>query len=170
MNHDVKEVLQEIENARSGGQRISSDRVSIWMNSSSLELNALAFAVLFDQPDLVETPSPLEVKDFFRRHLLQAMKENRPTANIPSRYLAADALRSWFQRLWANDRADPTLIHLREDFAALVQCSDTGLRDAVLTGILEHLFVSDDIRRFFSPWSITPGLAEPYEEAIRLAK
>jgi hypothetical protein len=169
MDPDIKQVMQEIENARSQGQRISSDRVSSWMHVSSRELNALAFAVLFDHPDLVESPPPVEVKHFFRRHLLQAMNDDRPTINIPSRYLAADAVRSWFQRLWTDNRADPMLVHLRDDLAALVQGPDRGLRDAVLTGILEHLFVSNDIRRFFSSWSTSPGLAETYEEAIRLA-
>ena len=170
MDPEVAAAVREIDDARTTRNLILAEHISDWISAASRELNALAFSVLFDYPDLVEPLPPEQVNAFFRRYLLQAVRDNQATANVLSRYMAADALRAWFQRAWQRDPTDPILPLLRADFGSLLREGDRSVADSILTGILEHLFVRDDVRQFFSVWtSAAPGLAAAYEEAVRLA-
>jgi hypothetical protein len=56
-----------------------------------------------------------------------------------------------FQRVWATDPHNPILFEIRDDLAALVSGADHVVRHAVITGILEHLFVSPQIKNSSSP-------------------
>jgi hypothetical protein len=46
---------------------------------------------------------------------------------------------------------------------------DAATRDAVITAVLEHLFVDADVAAFFRSWERDARLREIYKEAIYLA-
>ena len=134
------------------------------MRATSLDVAGACIRNIVRATGSGRVPSGRRGYAVFRQHLLEGILSDRP-----NRYMATNSLRTWFQRIWATDPHDPILSRIRDDLAAPVRAADRGIRDTVITGILEHLFASLQIIKFFLRWANNPGLAGVYKEGARLS-
>ncbi|WP_448545339.1 hypothetical protein [Roseiflexus sp.] len=153
------------------GVSIPAETVRLWMNLPDLNVQGLAFGLLFDHLEKVEGSMSDEERDaFFLRYLEQCLRDPADGEYAYERYMAGDALRAWFQRLWKRrPDTEHTLISIREMLRRACLEGDAATRDAVITAVLEHLFVNADVAAFFRSWERDARLREIYKEAIYLA-
>lgn len=141
-----------------------------WMRSPCIDVRSVAFAVLFDPPARAQLPDAQLVNEFFLDYLGCLLRDGAGTGRTPSRYLAGQLLRAWFQRLWrADPRTEGLLVRIRDLLGRLLLSPDEQVRDAVLLGALEHLFAEPPVIEFFSGWRHDPGLRPAFLEALQLA-
>ncbi len=74
-----------------------------------------------------------------------------------------------FQVTWQDKAFQAQQRSIKDHLARHVRGWPHRGRDAVITGVLEHIFCNDGVRRYFESWTRDPELREAYEEAIRLS-
>ena len=151
-------------------RKVPLDAVRAWMASDSLEVQGRVYALLTEQPGRLEMPPVEEREDFYLRYLEACLRDDSEGDYALGRYQAGRSAGSWFERLWRERPATEwALQKLRDLLARLSAADDAGVRDAVMTTVLEHLFQNPAIADFFGEWSRDPALAPVYSEALTLA-
>jgi hypothetical protein len=148
------------------------DRTTLleWMASNCPEVREAVFGLLFDPPVDTTLPDQRSLDEFFFRHLFDRLRQDVRGDPTSSRYLAADDLRAWFQRLWRqNPRPAEVLAKIRSGLADLVRNGDQETREAVLLAVLEHVFQDSDVVDFFDGWRADPVLRKTFDEALYLS-
>jgi hypothetical protein len=168
---DIEGVLREIELLLESGVSIPAEKVRLWMNFPDLNGQGLVFDLLFEHPERLEgSIGDEETNSFFLRYLEQCLRDPVSGKYAHGRHMAGHSLRAWFQRLWnRTPDTEQTLISIRDTLSRVCREGSEATRDAVITSILEHLFVNADVVVFFQSWKDDPHLTEIYKEAIFLA-
>jgi hypothetical protein len=101
MDADPRDIASLLES----GVSIPAETVRLWMNLPDLNVQGLAFDLLFDHLEKVEGSMSDEERDaFFLRYLEQCLRDPTDGEYAHERYMAGDALRAWFQRLWKRSQ------------------------------------------------------------------
>jgi len=150
---------------------ISKSNVLIWMNSPDREIQGMAYNLLFEYSHRLDVPLEEEtVNTFFINYLEQCMRDPIDSEHTHSRYMAGHALRAWFQQLWKKrNESAHVLARIREMLERICIEGDISTKDAIITSILEHLFVNSEIVEYFKEWNENTKLAKTYKEAVDLA-
>ena len=96
------------------------------------------------------------------------MIENPPDGEFTAnRTVEGSSLQEWFKVLWKNKEANTILISEMKKMAAEVyNAGDDGVKYAVETAFLEHLFEDPEIASYFSDWREDAILKPAYERAM----
>lgn len=152
------------------GTQLRREVLLDWMRPPCIDVRSVAFAVLFDPPIGVQLPDAHIVNEFFLDYLGQLLSEDASMHRTPSRYLAGQLIRAWFQRLWRTDpRPESHLAQIRDLLGRLLLSRDERVYDAVLLGALEHLFVEPSIVEFFRGWRQDSAFRAVFLEVLELA-
>lgn len=141
-----------------------------WMQSPCVDVQSVAFAILFDPPAGAVIPDAQTINQFFLDYLDRRLRDRGHSSHTPSQYLAGHLVRAWFERLWRTDpRPENLLAQIRDLLGRLLLNGDERVYDAVALGVLEHLFAEPSIVEFFSSWQHDPALRTAFLEAVELA-
>jgi hypothetical protein len=158
------------EAASSSGRKVPKNAVLAWMQATDPQVQGCVFSMISNQENISHIAPPLqfdEVFPFAIAYLEQCIQEDYDLEWVESRYLAGHALVGLITNLW-NDRPNShsQLTEVKERLTSLYKQGDSGVRDAVLNGVLEHLFEVDGLTTFFKDWKDDPTLAVAYEGAL----
>ncbi len=151
---------------------LPADTIRSWMADRDPEVHARAFYVLTEQPQRVQGHLPNEEQvQFGLRYLERDFRDNVSSDYRLTSFDVADFCRGWFLSLWRNrPHGDHELEQLRDLFARLCREDNAHYKEAITLGALEHLFVYEDIERFFSEWAEDPLLKDIYKDACWLGQ
>ena len=140
------------------------------MESADLQVQGIAYYMLFD-PKYRERIRPQlslsEYLDFVLPLYERCFREDHDLDWVPTRYTAGWDLANWFNALWKDGHGPRDVFYrIKEWLAGVYISSDQPVRDCIITAVLEHLFESKDIARFFEDWGLNRELAEAYEDAL----
>jgi len=169
----MKAPLQEIEHelmTADAERPLSVECVRQWMKTTDLEAMGAVFTLLNEPQHYKRITPPLvfdDYRSFHLRYYERCLRENLEGKWSDSRYIAAHSLVRWFRGLWRDDSIPrAALRELKSLLARLYREGDKGLKTAVVTGALEHLFDDKDIRRFFADWEDDSELRSALQEAL----
>src|ERR1700693_1255918 len=170
-NRELDDVVRAYRVADGSGEAVvDSDRVRMWMRAQDLEVLAALYALLSDPVNAARIKPPLErskIFEFACDYLFRCIKEDPVSSDwASSRYLAAYDLQRLFKTLWQErDISWSEILRIERGLRQLYELGDSGVRDAVIRDVLEHLFEQAPIRAFFDPWKTSPILAGAIEAA-----
>ena len=160
--------LDEIRMVLESDTSVSADRVFDWMGSKDIEVKAAIVTLLSEYGHKVNPPLPDQTVfqfclDYFKLCLL----ENPPEGEfVGNRTVEGHALQNWLKALWENREANSQLIkEIKETVTELYRSGDPGVRYAIETAFLEHLFENAELVDFFSDWGNDPLLKGAYSRA-----
>jgi hypothetical protein len=169
-DNEAARVIESINLPPAQQRLVRLEQVRRWMKSPNLEVNGIAFDLLFKHANRVEAPPEEEQEDFFLNHLLRCIRENPQSVYVPSRYMAGHVLRAWFERLWAiGPDKQSRLIQIRDALADLARKGAPEVKDVIIVSILEHLLRNPQLEEFFGGWKREPVLRAIHQEAIELS-
>jgi hypothetical protein len=148
---------------------IGAEDVRQWLESNDIEVLGAAFRLLHNPEQYTRVSPPLTFNDYRNFHIkyfARCLREDPKGDWCESRYLAGHSLVRWFKGLWSDqDIPREALAELKALLGQLAKEPDEGLRNCILTAVLEHLFEDEDILAFFSEWKEDRGLRSIYDEA-----
>lgn len=153
---------------------IPKRKILEWMRSPDLQVRGCIYAMIVDDKRGNLIKPALEFDDYYGfvvPYLEQCIEENPDLEWVESRYLAGHALVVWIVSFW-NNKAVPRkkIAEIKERIGALYKHGDEGVRDAVVNGVLEHLFEHRPLVKYFKDWQEDPVLATAYSDALLWAK
>jgi hypothetical protein len=178
MQHDHQSVKETIEAMRSAfsrddpvqAQEIPKSRVLEWMRSPDLQVRGALYTIIADAERAKHIRPPLQFEDYYGfvlEYLEQCIKENPDGEWSDSRYLAGHALVAWIFDFWNNEAVPRAkLTEIKHRLADLYRRGDKGVRDAVVNGVLEHLFENRQLATYFGDWRNDPVLGRAYKDAL----
>jgi hypothetical protein len=164
-SHDY---AHEIEEKIMTGEIVNPQEMEVWLNSGSLNTLGAAIALIEDANNLLIESPKMDTKinlylDYFRRCIL----ENPSTPYTENRYIAAHSLSNFYRALRADSKVPRSYL---EDFRNMIKhlylTGSHEVRNALLTGTLEHLFEDHGIRKEFSDWKNVDALKSVYLKAL----
>lgn len=174
MDDTSLKVLAAVKAAIADDQPIPARIALEWMASSCLNIQGAIFYMLYERPNLVSDLNgeitPQARRLFYLKFLERCLRENKQGEYIAGRYVTGHTLQAWFRQLWKEKQEnEATLEKIRDMLANLGREGDYGLNDAIVTSILEHLFVDRGIREFFRIWDNDPALSMIYQQSLMLS-
>lgn len=164
--------IQEIESYLSSDTPIPSASVVEWIKSDDLEVLGLVSQILINSYDRLQGELPLmETGQFWTRYYKRCIVENPQGKYAASRYLAAHGLGSLYR--WnSKNKVYPENVQAswKNLITELYLKGDEGIRDAIICGILEHLFCERIYQEEFSDWMKNPLLKDGYMKALSYAR
>lgn len=165
----IRSILKAFGNA---GQVTTVTRADVltWMNSADIQVQGAISHVLLDHPERTRAiEPPLDREDyevFLRSYLARCIKQDPGGEWAHPRYLAGHAVVAWL--LGHRRRGDLELKSVevwKSWIRDLYLTGDDKVRDAVVNGILEHLFEEKPMRTLFADWREHAELRVAYELA-----
>jgi hypothetical protein len=144
--------------------------VRVWMKSS--DLDALGAIAAYTSDPIYSTRieprlSVDEIYQFMLHYLKRCIIENPGGRWASSRYIAAHEAAKLFRTFWSQRFSDTSKpVEMKTWFGTLARIKDADIRDAVITGALEHLFEAPDVAQFFLDWQNDPVLSAAYAESL----
>lgn len=144
---------------------VAHEDVRRWIDSSDLLTWSAVYALL-ERP-ATQFP-PEEAADFMRRYLIRCIEENpAPGNHLHGGYEAAwdlaALLKEWRRR---GGRVATTVRGIALELEKLYRRGDSGTKNRVLCGVLEHAFEDAALRPYFSNWDRDEELREAYNLAL----
>jgi len=158
------------EAAESSFRTVPKEAVLECMQATDSQVQGCVFSMISNPANVSHIAPELQLEEVFPfalAYLERCIQEDHDLEWVESRYLAGHALVGLITSLW-NDRLNShsQLTKAKERLASLYKRGDSGIRDAVLNGVLEHLFEVDGLTAFFKDWKDDPTLAVAYERAL----
>ncbi|MGO9640437.1 MAG: hypothetical protein ACLP1Y_03905 [Candidatus Acidiferrales bacterium] len=163
---DLK-TIREIEALMRSSEPIPASRVKAWMSCPSIDVQGALTTLMLEHSPRIEPPLSWDeicsaLQSYYGKCLLQGVRDSD---YAPNRHIAGHDLANWFKRLW-NDPSVPRvhLLRLKEMLRELYLHNE-GLRNAIVTAVVEHLFETPQIQEFFADWKSDPILARAFDLA-----
>jgi hypothetical protein len=166
---EIKAILKAFGDARQATEVAKADVLS-WMNSTDIQVQGAISQILLDHPERTRAiRPPLDREDyelFLRSYLARCIRED-PDGEWPHpRYVAGHAVVAWMLGHWRRGELEPRDVEVWKSWIRdLYLMGDEKVRDAVVNGILEHLFEERAMRKLFADWREHPELRVAYELA-----
>jgi hypothetical protein len=170
----MQQAIDAIRSAFGGGdptnaRTVVKTEVLEWMKSPSLEVRGALYSKLANAEAAKHVEPPLEFDDYYDfvvPYLEQCIEQNPDGEWADSRYLAGHQLVAWTVKFW-NDEKVPRkkLAEIKRRLADLYKRGDEDVRDAVVNGVLEHLFETRQLATCFNDWKSDPVLGVAYSAA-----
>jgi hypothetical protein len=149
---------------------VPKSRVLEWMRSPDLEVRGALYSMITDAERAARIKPALQFEDYYAfvlDYLEQCIEEGPDGEWTDSRYLAGHQLVAWINNFWNNEAVPRArLTEIKHRLANLYKRGDEDVRDAVLNGVLEHLFENRQVANYFSDWERDPALARVYDDAL----
>ena len=161
-------IIEEIRSVLDSDTRVSANRVLQWMRSGEMEVQAAIVTLLSDYADRINPPLPNDtVFQFCLSYSRRSLLENPPDGEfVANRTVEGHALQNWLKILWENRPANIELIEqIKRMVTDLYKSGDGGVKYAIETAFLEHLFENSDLADYFSDWGTDPLLKDAYDRA-----
>jgi hypothetical protein len=154
----------------SAAQEIPKSRVLEWMRSPDLEVRGALYSMVTDPERASHIAPALQFDDYYSfvlDYLEQCIETNPEGEWVDSRYLAGHQLVAWIIDFW-NNKAVPRarVTEVKDRVAAVYKRGDADVRDAVVNGVLEHLFEHKQWVNYFRDWEQDPVLASAYRDGM----
>jgi hypothetical protein len=153
---------------------IPKAKVLEWMKETDICARGALYTFLTHDELATRVQPPLDLSEhpeFVLEYLAACIVQNPQDELTDSRYLAAHALCAWFNYWWADaDTSHKLAKRAKDRITDLYETGTHEIRDAIITGLLEHLFENVAIERFFADWNTSTTLASAYQEAISLVR
>jgi hypothetical protein len=152
--------------------KVSRSELMKWMSAESLDVRGAVYSLITNRTFSARIEPALDFVDFcdFATAYLKDCIEHNPDGEwTDSRYLAGHQLVQWFMELRGRGESK-RLSGLVEGLADLYRGGDSGVRDGIVNGLLEHLFENKGFSELFKGWHKDGELAEAYEAACLWSK
>ena len=161
-----KDVIDEMKCARED-ENISSTKIDLWMTSQDIVIMGALWDLILSDPQVFAKITLLpwrdEMDDFAIRYFGRCLIEDPKSKWTATRYEAARTIIGWFD----NDEENLVFMNrLKEWLKDIYINNDDEVRNAIVTGTLEHLFEREKWRVFFKDWLQEPLLVEAYNSAL----
>ncbi len=164
--------LRELENVIRSGKPVTVEFLQEATQSPFAEVQCRACTFVFDYPERI-----LDLPDRWRvtctlclLPLLDASRQDARNEYRLTRFDALSCIGGLFEGLWkARTDHQSELIQIRDSIAEQCRSPDGEQVDAVVTGLLEHLFQDKEKVQFFHSWRGDKRLAAVFDESCRLA-
>lgn len=166
-------VIEEISRQSSSSGSISIDTVRTWMQNDDIEVMGALWDKIVSEDSVVRRIEPTlvleEAERFIMRYFERVVLENPDGEWSDSRYSILTTIASFFQDASA-DRDDPFLADLKVFLARMYIEGNSEIRNAIVTGALEHIMEQRRWREFYKDWCDDPILGQAYNEALEWIK
>jgi len=175
MNDEAKIVGDVISafDPNGAGPRPNVPKASVleWMQHPSLEVRGATYTMVSDETIAPQITPHLTFDDYYQfvtQYLCDCIQADPKGEWADSRYLAAHQLVGWIVHFW-NDNTVPRqkIGEIKDRLAELYVQGDTRVRNAIVNGVLEHLFEHKPISKFFGNWQADSRLADAYKIALQ---
>jgi len=140
------------------------------MLSTDLEVRGALYSMITDSERARRIKPALQFEDYYAfvlDYLEQCIEQGPEGEWVDSRYLAGHQLVAWIVDFWNNKEVPRLrLAEIKHRLAELYKRGDEDVRDAVLNGVLEHLFENRELASYFKDWERDPALARVYDDAL----
>jgi len=148
---------------------VPKESVLTWMRTSDLSVRGVLYTMLTTRDRAACISPPLKYEDydqFVWSYLFDCIEKNPDDEWADSRYLAANQLAAWFVGFW-TDEAVPRdrLVEIKDMLARHYQHANSEVREALINGVLEHIFEHQGVPAFFADWQRDETLLVAYKEA-----
>jgi hypothetical protein len=165
---DQAETVREIETAASESKTVPAVTVRQWLQSESLEvLGAVIYHFIRHSRRINPALSMDEICKVMENYYRQCLISNLDRVNyVSNRHISGRELVGWFGVLWHDSNVDREyLVRLKIMLRDLCLGEKVPENDLV-TSVLEHLFETPEIAKFFNDWRSHPVLGRVYREAL----
>ena len=169
-------VIDSIRTAFGGGDPTKSRLVTRaevleWMQFPDIEVRGALYSKVTNTECIKHITPPLVFDDFFNfviPYLEQCIEQDPDGDWSDSRYLAGHALVAWIKDFWNKKQDVPRekIAEVKGRLADLYRRGDKGVRDGLINGVLEHLFESRELAKYFEDWKRDPVLGPAYRDAM----
>jgi hypothetical protein len=153
-------------------QIIHESDVLSWMGVSNIEMLGALYDAISD-PAVVRCIEPAlsdaVVQEFLRLYFGRCLRENPKGEWADSRYSAAWDVAGWLKASWGI-LSESQRGQWKEWIADHYKSGDAPLREALETGLLEHVFSDKQIARYFGDWGKDRILCDAYRLSLAIAK
>jgi hypothetical protein len=168
MTQDETRVINRIQEAIQGPQKVPASEVKNWLRHRSLDVLSVATDLILEHSRKIEPPLTMQeicdaVRDYYRR----CLQEDRESEFVPSFHMAGYELVRWFRKLWGDpDVPREYLGDLKTMLAELYKASDEKKADRLVNAVIEHLFEMPEIAEFFANWKSDAALSTGFARAM----
>jgi hypothetical protein len=151
-------------------KEVAKAEVVSWMKSPDIQVQGAISYLLLEHPERArKIKPPLDREDyevFLQSYLARCIREDPTGEWAHSRYFAGYAVVAWLLGHWRRGDLEPGYAESWKTWIRdLYLTGDEKVRDAVVNGILEHLFEVKQMRKRFTDWRDHPELRVAYELA-----
>ncbi|MCE5198856.1 MAG: hypothetical protein ABFD54_00280 [Armatimonadota bacterium] len=174
MTYKVKEILRKIEIYMSSQADIPLDDVRSWMHHDSIDVIGAVADIVTYLPyyERVRPPLPQEeLEAFLFKYYERCLREDPKSEWAASRYAVGQEITGWFTAVPKSEdtHLQTFLLRMKHWMSQLYLAADSEVRNAIVTGALEHILEEPRWREFFLDWRNDPNLSEAYDQAIEWA-
>ena len=170
---EASAALQAVSDGRAQAS-VARETVLRWMATDDLEALGAVYLFVSDRTYYAALDQPLgfrEAGDFVLIYLGRCIAEDPSGDWAHSRYSAGREVYRLFKAWWNDGDVDPEFLAAAERWlAGLYRGGAPGVRDCLITAILDHLFEEPDIAEAFRTWRDDPVLGPAYDEALDIAR
>jgi hypothetical protein len=172
MTQGETKLINRIQEAIQGPQKVPASEVKKWLRHPSLDVLSVATDLILEHSRKIEPPLTRQeicdaVCDYYRR----CLQEDRDSEFVPPLHIAGQELIRWFRSLWGDpDVPREYLADLRTMLAELYKSTDQDKADRLVNAVIEHLFETPEIAEFFNNWKSDPVLARGFARAMEWAE
>lgn len=176
MNKDLNRILASFGDPESPNiDTLKRNVVLGWMQSQDINTMGAIYSLLLKRVYTSRIEPPLvfeDYKDLFLRFYERCITEDSPLADdldsfVLSRYTAALDFTRWFISVVQDDQIPRRYIdEIKNWLKQLYIDGSPAVKLCIETGILEHLFTIEQIKRDFSDWESDPLLKSAYQSAL----
>lgn len=155
----------------SAAREVPKPAVLKWMRCPDLNARGALYSLITDGACARLVTPPLEFDDYYPfvvEYLEECIEQNPDGEWVDSRYIAGHQLVSWIVDFWKNPAVPRAkLAEIKSRLAELYKRGDADVRDGVVNGVLEHLFETRELAKYFKDWEPDPILGRAYRDAMR---
>jgi hypothetical protein len=168
MTQDETKVINRIQEAIQGPQKVPASEVKNWLRHPSLDVLSVATGLILEHSRQIEPPLTMQeicnsVSDYYRR----CLQEGHESEYVPSFHEAGYELARWFRSLWDDPEVPREyLADLKTMLAELYKSADQAKADRLVNAVIEHLFETPGVPDFFADWKSDAALARGFARAM----
>ncbi len=168
MTQNETKVINRIQEAIQGSQKVPAYEVKNWLRHSSLDVLSVATNLILEHSRQIEPPLTMQeicdaVRDYYRR----CLQEDRESEFVPSLHVAGYELARWFRNLWDDPEVPREyLADLKTMLAELYKSADQAKADRLVNAVIEHLFETPGVPEFFADWKSDAALSRGFARAM----
>ncbi len=176
MNEELNSILASFGDPESPNiDKLKRNVVLGWMQSQDLNTVGAIYSLLLKRVYTSRIEPPLAFEDYknlFLRFYERCITEDSALADdldsfVLSRYTAAHDFSRWFISVFQDNQISRHHIdEIKNWLRQLYIDGSSEVKLSIETGILEHLFVIEQIKRAFSDWKSDPLLKSAYQSAL----
>ena len=158
----------------SAAHQVPKPKLLEWMRCPDINARGALYSLITDSACARLVTPPLEFDDYYAfvlDYLEECIERNPEGEWVETRYIAGHALVAWVVDFWGNQTIPRSKVAaIKSRLADLYRRGDQDVQDAVVNGVLEHLFENRQLAKCFKDWEVDPILAKAYHDAMLWGK